>query len=488
MTTPSDSAFRVAVVGSGPAGVYACEALLNWSDNTDPSGRGIVVDLIDRLPVPYGLLRHGVAPDHPRIKGIARTLEGIAADPRIRFLGNVEFGTDLDLDDIRGHYHAVIFATGALDDRRLGIPGEDLEGSYGAAEFVTWYDGHPDAHPEWHFTAERAAVLGVGNVSLDVARMLVRTPEQLEATDIPEHVREGFATNITQVVSVIGRRGPAHAKFTPLELREMDKVDGTTVVVDPDDLEYDDEARHLRDSDRRVGQICAQLEKWAEAQREAGLGTADEAEAAALAAGDRVVRFRFHRSPVEILGSDGRVSGLRLEVTEPVAGSEGAVGRVRGSGQVEELPVEAVYRAVGYRSAALKGVPFDQDSATIPNLSGRVLDPLADKPLPGLFTAGWIKRGPTGVIGTNRSDAVETVGQLTAEFEAGSLPKPAHPDPQAVRDLLADRGVDVVDGAAWLAIDARERQLGEDAGRERTKLPGRAEMLDTARNSRSASR
>ena len=491
MTTPSDSALRVAVVGSGPAGVYACQALLNWSDQTDPSGRGIVVDLIDRLPVPYGLLRHGVAPDHPRIKGIARTLEGIAEDPRIRFLGNVEFGTDLDLDDLHSHYHAVIFATGALDDRHLGIPGEELDGSYGAAQFVTWYDGHPDAHPEWQFTAERAAVLGVGNVSLDVARMLVRTPEQLEATDIPEHVREGFGTNITRVVSVIGRRGPAHAKFTPLELREMDKVEGTTIVVDPDDLEYDDDARYLRDSDRRVGQVCAQLEKWVEAQREAGLGTADEAEAAALAAGDRVVRFRFHRSPVEILGADDRVSGLRLEITEPVPGAEGAdgaVGRVRGTGRVEELPVEAVYRAVGYRSAALKGVPFDQDSATIPNVSGRVVDPLAGEPLPGLFTAGWIKRGPTGVIGTNRSDAVETVEQLTADLEAGSLPEPASPDPQAVRDLLVDRGVDVVDGDAWLAIDASERQLGEDAGRERTKLPGRAEMLDTARSSRSPSR
>ena len=482
MTTPSDSALRVAVVGSGPAGVYACEALLNWSDNEDQSGRGIVVDLLDRLPVPYGLLRHGVAPDHPRIKGIARTLEGIAADPRIRFLGNVEFGTDLTLTDMRDHYHAVIFATGALDDRRLGIPGEELDGSYGAAQFVTWYDGHPDSHPDWRFTAERAAVVGVGNVALDVARMLVRTPEQLEPTDIPEHVRVGFGTNITRVVSVIGRRGPAYAKFTPLELREMDKVDGTTIVVDPDDLEYDDEARELRESDRRVGQVCTQLEKWAEAQREAGLGTADEAEAAALAAGDRVVRFRFHRSPVEITGSDGRVSGLRMEITEPVPG-----GRVRGAGRTEDLPVEAVYRAVGYRSAGLEDVPFDPETATIPNDSGRVLDSVGGTARPGLFTTGWIKRGPTGVIGTNRSCAVETVGTLTAELETGTLPEPPRPDPQAVRDLLADRGVDVVDGEAWLAIDARERQLGEDAGRERTKLPGRAEMLDTARSARSRS-
>ncbi len=486
MTPITESPFRVAVIGSGPAGVYACEALLDWSDVRDPTGRGIVVDLIDRLPVPYGLLRHGVAPDHPRIKGIARTLEGIAADPRIRFLGNVEFGRDLTVDDVRRHYHAVVFSTGALADRRLGIPGEDLEGSYGAAEFVTWYDGHPDAHPEWALTAERAAVVGVGNVALDVARMLVRSPEQLEPTDIPEHVRGGFGTNVTRVVSVIGRRGPAHARFTPLELREMAKVEGVTVVVDPDDLEYDDEARALRDRDRRVGQVCAQLEKWVGAQREAGLGTADEAESAALAAGEKVVRFRFHRSPVEILGSDGRVSGLRLEVTEPAPADTGtAVGRVRGTGRLEDLPVEAVYRAVGYRSAALEGVPFDPASATIPNDGGRVLDAPGGEHLPGLFTAGWVKRGPTGVIGTNRSCAVETVGHLTTELESGSLPEPGEPEPSAVRDLLADRGVDVVDGEAWLAIDARERELGEAAGRERTKLPGRAEMLDIARASRS---
>ena len=199
MTPFTDHPYRVAVVGSGPAGVYACEALLDWSDSSDPSGRGIVVDLLDRLPVPYGLLRHGVAPDHPRIKGIARTLEGIAADPRIRFLGNVEFGRDLTVEDVRRFYHAVVFSTGALTDRRLGVPGEDLEGSYGAAEFVTWYDGHPDSHPEWALTAERAAVVGVGNVALDVARMLVRSPEQLEPTDIPAHVRDGFGTNVTRV-------------------------------------------------------------------------------------------------------------------------------------------------------------------------------------------------------------------------------------------------------------------------------------------------
>ncbi|MFL0577785.1 FAD-dependent oxidoreductase [Dietzia sp. 179-F 9C3 NHS] len=473
MTKSSDSLVRIAVVGSGPAGVYACEALLDWADSV---GREIVVDLLDSLPVPFGLLRHGVAPDHPRIKGIARTLQEIGADPRIRFLGNVEFGRDLSLDDARRLYHAVLFSTGALTDRDLGIPGEDLEGSYGAAQFVTWYDGHPDAAREWPLDAERAAVVGVGNVALDVARMLLRTAEQLEATDIPEHVREGFAACATRVVSVIGRRGPAYAKFTPLELREMDKVEGVTVIVDPADLEYDGEARTLRESDRRVKQVCTQLEKWAAAVTEAGHGSADDAEAAALADGLKVVRFRFHRAPAEILGDAGAVTGLRLERTEP----DGA--QVRRTGETEDLAVDAVYRAVGYRSTPLGGVPFDDDTATIPNEAGRVLDAAeSGAVVPGLYTAGWIKRGPTGVIGTNRSCAVETVHGLTDDLDDGSLPEPAEPDPRAVRDLLAERGIEVVDGDGWAAIDAAERALGEAAGRERTKLAGRAEMLAAAR-------
>ena len=504
--TPSDSVVRVAVVGAGPAGVYACEALLAWADRHE---RDMVVDCIDRLPVPFGLLRHGVAPDHPRIKGIARTLEAIGADPRVRFLGNVEFGRDLTVDDVPRFYHAVVLATGALADRELGIPGEHLEGSYGAAQFVTWYDGHPDAERNWALTAERAAVVGVGNVALDVARMLVRTPEQLEATDIPEHVRDGFATSATRVVSVIGRRGPAYAKFTPLELREMGKVEGLTVVVDPADLDYDDEARRHLEHDRRAGQVCDQLAAWAAAQVEAGYESADEAEAAALAAGGRVVRFRFHRSPVEILGSGeavdaagsgeavdaagsggpaGRVTGLRLERTEP----DGT--RVRATGEFEDLAVDAVYRAVGYRSDPLPGVPFDQATATIPHRDGRVLsgplgpdgrpaspgEPSAGEPVRGLFTAGWIKRGPTGVIGTNRHCAVDTVTALLADLEAGALFEPTDTDPQAVRDLLTERGVTVVDGAGWAAIDASERALGEASGRERTKLGSREEMLATA--------
>ncbi len=492
MTWPSSSPVRIAVVGSGPAGVFACDALLTWADK---NSHEIVVDLFDTLPVPFGLLRHGVAPDHPRIKGIADNLWEIGQDPRIRFLGNVHFGTDITLEDLRRHHHAVIFATGALADRTMGIPGEDLTGSYGAAEFVTWYDGHPDVDPEWDLSARRAAVVGVGNVALDIARMLVRTAEQLEATDIPEHVHTGFGDTAARTVSVIGRRGPAWAKFTTLELREMDKVDGVTVVVEPAELDDDEVSRRHRESDRRAGQIYAVLKKWATAQTEAGHADADAAEAAALAAGEKVVRFRFNRAPVEILGSGGaggpdaggpdsggpdsggpdaadHVTGLRLERTEPDGSG------LRMTGETEVLPVDAVYSAVGYRSAALEGIPFDDSTATIPNRAGRVLDGPDGEPIPGLFTAGWIKRGPSGVIGTNRSCATESVNELLSDLEAGLLPDPESPDPQSVRELLDSRGIKVVDGIAWAAIDARERELGESAGRERTKLPGRDEMLD----------
>ena len=465
-----DGTVRVAVIGSGPAGVYTCEALLAWADE---HGRDIVVDLIDRVPVPFGLLRHGVAPDHPRIKGIARTLHDVLEDPRIRFLGDVEFGRDLTLDDARRHHHAVVVATGALADRPMGVPGEDLAGSHGAAEFVTWYDGHPDADPAWELEADRVAVVGVGNVALDVARMLLRSDDALETTDIPEHVREGFRSGRTRSVTVLGRRGPENARFTPLELRELDHLDGVRIVVDPADLALDDAGRALREEDRHVAKILDRLESWAELQSAAGFADGDAAEVAALDAGERVLRLRFHLAPTEVLGTDGRVSGLRVERTE--ADGEGGV---RGTGTMLDLDVQAVYRAVGYRSVAVEGVPFDADRATIPHAAGRVLEASGGDPVPGLYTAGWVKRGPTGVIGTNRSCAAETVGELTADLDAGLLPAPPEPDPEAVLATLHSRGVDPVDDADRAAIDAAELALGDEAGRERTKLRDRAAMRE----------
>lgn len=470
---------RFAVIGSGPAGIYACESLLAHADK---QGREILIDLVERLPVPYGLLRFGVAPDHPRIKGIARVLHEIVADPRIRYLGGIEFGTDLTLDDARSLYHGVLVCTGALSDRSAGIPGEDLAGSHGAAEFVTWYDGHPDAARDWDLSAEHVAVIGVGNVALDVARMMLRSTEELDPTDIPAEVRQTFATGSARVVSIVGRRGPAWVKFTPQELREIGQVDNVTVVVDPTELELDAAAQEHVDSDRRLRKMYDQLTAWTTELARAyptavhdGTLDADTAQQAALDAGRKVVRFRFHRAPVEVLGADGKVTAVRLARTEPLDD-----GRLRTTDDTLELPAEAVYFAVGYRSTPLPGVPFDDQSATIPNDAGRVLDATGGSPVSGLYTAGWIKRGPSGVIGTNRSCAAETVESVWADLESGALADPSTTDPDVIRELMSDRDVHIVDARGWDAIDARERELGAEGGRERTKIRDREELLRLA--------
>lgn len=482
----SDAPLRFAVIGSGPAGIYACESLLAHADK---QGREILIDLIERLPVPYGLLRFGVAPDHPRIKGIARVLHEIVTDPRIRYLGGIEFGTDLTLDDARGLFHGILVCTGALSDRKAGIPGEDLAGVHGAAEFVTWYDGHPDAARDWDLSSEQVAVIGVGNVALDVARMLLRSAEELEPTDIPAAVRETFAEGRARVVSIVGRRGPAWVKFTPQELREIGQVDNVTVVVDPAELELDEAARAHLDSDRRLRKMYDQLTDWTaelaraypEAVRDGRLD-AEAAQQAALDRGRKVVRFRFHRAPVEVLGTDGKVTAVRLARTEPLGD-----GRLRTTDNTLDLEASAVYFAVGYRSTPLPGVPFDNRSATIPNDAGRVLeagsatpDQPGGTPVPGLYTAGWIKRGPSGVIGTNRSCAAETVESVWADLESGALSSPRTTDPDAIFELMAERGVHIVDARGWEAIDARERELGAEGGRERTKIRDRAELMRLA--------
>lgn len=453
-----DVPLNVAVVGAGPAGIYACESLLRGADAAE---RAISVDLIERLPVPFGLLRFGVAPDHPRIKGIARVLSQIVAEPRVRFLGGVEVGHDVTVAELRERYDAVLLATGALTDRRLTIDGADAAGVYGAAEFVTWYDGHPDADPDWDLSAGRAAVVGVGNVALDVARMLLRTPDELEPTDIPESVRQAFAGNQANHVTILGRRGPWQARFTPKELRELDHIDRVQVIVDPADLVPTEADQELRAAERHVEQNLTKLEEWAAASPDP-----DVAEAAALAAGDRVLRFRFQAPPERVLTADGRVSGLEIGGPRPAT-----------------VELEAIYTAIGYRSKAIPEVEFDDDSATIPNLDGRVT--AAGAAVPGLYVTGWIKRGPTGVIGTNRSCASATVDAFWADLDAGRLPEPT--GEPGLRELLDSRGVHSVDGAGWQAISDHEEQLGAAGGRERTKVAVREELLAIAREAQSVS-
>jgi ferredoxin/flavodoxin---NADP+ reductase len=430
---------RVAVVGSGPAGFYAAGALLS----ADPSAE---VDMFDRLPTPWGLVRLGVAPDHPKLKTVSRAFERIAEQPGFRFLGNVEFGRDIHHADLVRLYDALIYAVGAQTDRRLGIPGEDLRGSWAATEFVAWYNGHPDYQQlDFDLSVERAVVIGNGNVALDVARMLALTHEELAPTDATDASIAAIASSPIREIVVVGRRGPAQAAFTTPELHEMGELAGADVVVDPAELEG---ARPMgTNAERNV----AVLQEFAAREPEGK---------------PRRVVFRFFRSPVAILGEE-RVEGIELVRNELDADE-----RAMPTPEHESLPCGLVFRSVGYRGVELPGVPFDPATGTIPNEGGRVE--------PGVYCAGWIKRGPTGVIGTNKKDATETVELLLEDAAAGRLDPKPHATAVAVDALLDERGVRVVEYAGWMAIDEMERAAGEKVGRPRVKLCSWDELLATA--------
>ncbi len=447
MTT---SAVRVAVIGSGPAGIYAADALTKSAIAEHP---GVAVDIIERLPTPFGLIRYGVAPDHPRIKEIITALHRVLDKPQVEFIGGVEVGIDLTLEDLHARYHAVVLATGADTDKVLDLPGAGLARSHGAADFVSWYDGHPDVARTWPLDAERVAVLGVGNVALDVARILAKTAEELLVTEIPGNVEAGLRANRAREIHVFGRRGPAHAKFSPLELRELDHSPTIEVVVDPQDIQYDDEAVALRRGSKQVDLVCRTLEGWA--SREPG---------------DRPHRLHLHffEEPRAIV-DDGRggVGGLTTLRSAP-----------EGDPVETTWPVEAVYRAVGYRSRRLPGVPFDEASGTVPHAAGRVLGP-DGVPLTGTYVTGWIKRGPVGLIGHTKGDANETVACLVEDQAAGRLVAPIGALPRT-RELLAQRGVVTTTWEGWYRLDEHERALGRRAGRTRVKVVDRAEMVDIA--------
>ncbi len=437
-------------MGAGPAGTYASEILVT-------SGLDVSVDLVERLPAPYGLVRYGVAPDHPRIKQIIVALYKVLERGDIRMLANVDYGTDLTLADLRDHYDAVIFATGAIRDADLDIPGIDLEGSYGAADFVSWYDGHPDVPRTWPLDAQHVAVLGAGNVALDVARILAKHPEDLRVTEIPPNVAEALERSPVTDVHVFARRGPAQAKFSPLELRELGQVPDVDVVVYPEDYDVDEGSEQAIRTSNQTRQVVKTLTGWT-------LREPDELTAS------RRIHLHFLHRPAEVLGENGHVVGLRTERTA-LTGD----GSVRGTGEFHDWPVEAVYRAVGYFGSALPDVPFDDADGVIPNDEGRVLG--ADgQPIPGLYCTGWIKRGPVGLIGHAKSDAQETIRHLVED--ADHLPAPTHRDPGAVDALLASRGVEVVPWTGWQLLDAYEQQLGAEQGRERIKVVSRDEMVD----------
>jgi ferredoxin--NADP+ reductase len=437
---------RVAVVGSGPAGFYAAAALLS-------SDLEVEVDMIERLPTPWGLVRLGVAPDHPNIKAVSRAFERTAADPSFRFFGNVEFGADVTHEDLRERYDAIVYSVGAQTDRRLGIPGEDLPGSWAATAFVAWYNGHPDFQGlEFDLSHERAVVVGNGNVALDVARMLALTPEELAPTDTTDAAIEAINESGIREILIVGRRGPVQASWTPVEVGELGELAGADILVDPAELELDEASEaELEAAPPTVKRNIAHLRDYASRPPSGKL---------------RAIRLRFLLSPVAILGED-KVEAIELVRNALVE------GRAVPTGERETIPCGIVFRSVGYRGVALPGVPFDESSGTIPNEGGRVE--------PGLYVAGWIKRGPSGVIGTNKKDATETVSLLLEDARAGLLP--ARGD-GTLEELLEERGVEAVMYAGWEAIDRAERAAGEPHGRPRIKLCHWDGLLEAARAAR----
>jgi ferredoxin--NADP+ reductase len=461
-TPPSaDRPLRVAVVGAGPAGIYAADALTRQDDVP------VAVDLIDRLPTPFGLVRHGIAPDHPKMRAIRETLHRFLDHPRVRFVGNVEVGQDISLAELRRHVDAVIYTYGASLDRHLGIDGEDLPGSLAATELVSWYTGHPDAdrtRVEAALAGIRSVVVvGVGNVALDVARVLARTPAELESTDMPQHVLDTLAATAVEEVTVLGRRGPAQASFTTQELRELGELENATVLVDAADLELDPAAEERAAEDRNVARNLAVLRGWAEHVPEPGRTR---------------LRLRFFARPVRLLGED-RVTGVEVERT-----AVDADGRAMGTGDVDLLAADLVVRSVGYFGTPLPGLPVDERSGTVPHDSGRVLRD--GERSAGEYVAGWIKRGPSGVVGTNKHDARETVAALLADAADGTLTS-SGPVGDLVDELVA-RGAEPVLVDDWKAIDAAEVALGATRGRARTTLHEREALLAAVRAAAAAPR
>jgi ferredoxin--NADP+ reductase len=406
------------------------------------SGTDVSIDLWERFPAPFGLIRYGVAPDHPRIKGIITALHQVLDKPQVRLLGNVEYGVDVKLEDLQRFYDVIVFTTGAEKDRDLDVPGIDLPGSFGGADFVSWFDGHPDVPREWPLDARSIAVVGAGNVGLDVARMLSKTAEELLVTEIPQNVYEGLAASPVQEVHVFARRGPAQAKFTPLELRELDHSPNVEVIVAPEDIEYDDGSVEAINSDNQTKLVVRELERYAMRTAENGLGERP-----------RKLFLHFFESPVEVLGTpDEGVTAFVTERTE-LTGD----GNVRGTGVLNTWPVQAVYRCVGYRSTELPGLPWNHREHVVPHSAGRVLD-LDGNHLPGLYVNGWVKRGPVGLIGHTKGDAIETVNSILEDLP--TAPRATEPDPDAVTTFLTDRGIAYTTWDGWYRLDEHEKNLG----------------------------
>lgn len=440
------SPLRVAIIGAGPAGFYAAAALFK-QDDVDCR-----VDMFNRFPTPYGLVREGVAPDHESIKSVTRVFDRTGEDERFRFFGNVTVGEDVTVSELRDYYHMIVYAVGAQSDRRLGIPGEDLAGSDPATIFVGWYNGHPDyADLEFDLSHRRAVVIGNGNVAVDVARILVRSVDELATTDIADHALETLRSSGVREVVMLGRRGPAQAKFTSAELKEFGVLEGVDVRVDPAQVVLDAHSQAEADGDRRVARNMEILTEFS--QREPS-------------GAERSIHLRFLTSPVEIVGEDGRVTAVRVERNRLEVGEDGWQRSV-GTGEFDTIECGLVLRSVGYRGVPVPGVPFDEARGIIPNEGGRVRT--------REYAVGWIKRGPSGIIGTNKPDAVETVKAMLED--AGTLDVEVAAEEDAIVRFLRERGIRYVTFEDWKRIDAEERARGEPDGRPRCKLVRVEEML-----------
>ncbi len=452
---------RLAIVGAGPAGIYAADLMLKAERDFE-----VEIDLFEQLPAPYGLVRYGVSPDHPRIKGIITALREVLVSGDIRYYGNVRYGEDITLADLKRHYHAVIFATGAIRDASLEIPGIDAEGSYGAADFVSWFDGHPDVPRTWPLEAASVGVVGNGNVALDISRMLIKHADDLLVTEIPDNVYAGLKANPIEEIHVFGRRGPKYVKFTPLELRELGEVRDVDMVLDERDFAQNDPyADETLVKNKQVVVMTRIMDKWLAEQREREAGETEPS--------SRRLHLHFWSKPVEVVTENGRVAGLKIERTAPDGN-----GGVIDTGEFEVIPMQSLYRAVGYFGSPLDEIPFDDGKGVIPNEQGRVVD-LEGAQIPGVYATGWIKRGPVGLIGHTKSDAMETLECVIADRETWWTPEST--DPETIAALLHERQVPYTTIEGWQRLDEHELSLGEAAGRTRIKVVPRDEMTAISR-------
>ncbi len=453
-----ETPLRVAIIGSGPSGFYAADWLLRQANLV------VQIDMFDRLPTPYGLVRGGVAPDHPKIKTVSKVYDKTAANPHFRFYGYVEIGKDISHAELKAHYHQIVYAVGAQTDRRLGVPGEQLEGSHAATEFVAWYNAHPDFH---HFTFDlsqtSAAVIGNGNVAMDVARILASSYEELHRTDIADYALEALEHSKVTDIYMLGRRGPAQAAFTNPELKEFGELEDADIIVRPEDIDLDPLSQ-------------AAVEREHDATTLKNLATLQEFAKRPLRGKTKRIHMRFLVSPVELEGTN-RVEAIKLVKNELQAAPDGSL-RARATDQFETLPVGLVFRSIGYMGVALPDVPFDAKGGVIPNEHGRVIDPATKQPVQGEYAVGWIKRGPSGIIGTNKPDALDTVNMMIEDVPNLPALNSADASPEAVEMLIRSRQPEYVSYTDWQILDKLEQDNGAVQGRPRIKFSRIQDMLE----------